>query len=460
MPVVPLGTQAYQRLASNSPEVRLVNLYMEEDQSGASPDQFQRLQRPGLTTAATFAGPIRGLYQSDNAVTSTTVIVAGSSWFHYDGTDIVGIATVENDGATVRMAATFERVGLVTAGDFHVWNGEIATKVQVRDKLEPLAAGIVLTDLPPIVDCDVLNGYFILTTATGTFYWLVPGETSVQALNFATAEALPDGTAAVRRLRDDLFFFGSDSIEVWQATGDADATFSRATGRLIDRGIQTRDTLEIFDNSLVWIGDDGIVYRLSEVPERISTFGIEERIKNRTDDPSAWVFTSYGHKFYVLRIPGEGTFAYDASTKIWSEFASLGQDVWAPRLGIDTATGAMSGDESGKLYRLDPTSSLDDGQPFERLVSGTIAIGSKPITNSSFALGVGSDDAATFKLRWHDPRRGWSQAIELRARGEGDILNAWRLGVARAPSRTFEISTVSPTVIRISGAIANEGWRV
>ncbi len=460
MPVVPLGTQAYQRLASNSPEVRLVNLFMEEDQSGASPDQFQRLQRPGLTAVATFGAPVRGLYQSDNAITSTTVIVAGTKWFHHDGVNIVDIATVADDGATVRMEATFERVGLVTAGDFHIWDGETTTLVQVRDKLSATDPAIVLTDLPPIVDVDVLNGYFILTTSGGTFYWLVPGEASVQALNFSTAEALPDGTSAVRRLRDDLFFFGSDSIEVWQASGDADATFTRATGRLIDRGILCRDSLEIFDNSLVWVGDDGIVYRMLEVPERISTYGIEERIKRRTDDPSAWVFTSYGHKFYVLRIPGEGTFGYDASTKIWSEFSTRGQDVWVPRLGIDTATGAMAGDVSGKLYRLDPTSSLDDGQPFERLVSGTIAIGSKPIPNSSFALGVGSTDPAIFKLRWYDPRRGWSQIVEMRSRGEGDILNAWRLGVARAPSRTFEISTVSPTVIRISGAVANEGWRV
>lgn len=460
MPVVPLGTQAYSRLASNNPDTSLVNLFMEEDPSGASPDQYQRLQRPGLTRLTTFSGPVRGLYQSDNAISNTTIVVAGDKWFRVDGTEIIDIGTVEDDGATVRMEATFERVGLVSAGEFYIWNGSTVTRVQVRDKLDAADTGITLTDLPPIVDLDVLNGYFILTTSDGTFYWLVPGETSVQALNYATAEALPDGTQAVRRLRDDLFFYGSDSIEVWQASGDADATFTRATGRLIDRGIMSRDSLVIFDNSLVWVGDDGIVYRLSEVPERISTYGIEERIKRRTDDPSAWVFTSFGHKFYVLMVPGQGTFAFDASTKLWCEFASLGRTTWVPRLGIDTSDGAIAGDQDGHLYSLDATSPFDVGVAFQRLVTGTIALPAKPIPNSSFALGVGSDAPAIFLLRWHDPRRGWSQPIELHARGEGDILNAWRLGVARAPSRTFEISTISPTVIRISGAVANEAWRV
>ncbi|MES3048085.1 hypothetical protein [Sphingomonas faeni] len=460
MPVVPLGTQAYSRLASNNPDTRLVNLYMEEDQSGASPDQFQRLQRPGLTRLATVSGTIRAVYQSDNSISNDAIVVAGDKWFRLNGEEIVDIATVPSDGASVRMEATFERIGLITAGAFLVWDGTTVATVKLRDTLTENDPTKTLTDLPPIVDFSVLNGYFILTTASGVFYTLTPGEASVQALSYADAEARPDGTLAARRLRDDIFFFGADSIEVWQSTGDAKLPFQRASGRLVDRGCMSRDAVSTFDNSIVWVGDDGIVYRMSDVPERISNFGIEERIKRRTDDPSAWVFTTYGHKFYVLRIPGEGTFGFDAATKIWSEFSTLGATVWVPTTGMDTASGALAGDANGKLYRLDPRSSLDDGKPFQRLVTGTIALPAKPAPNSSIAIGVGSDDPAIFNLRWHDPRRGWSQSIELRSRGEGDILNAWRLGVARPPSRTFEISTVSPTAIRISGAVANEGWRV
>ncbi|PTW45590.1 phage stabilization protein [Sphingomonas faeni] len=462
MPAVPLGIAAYSRQSAAQPETRLVNMYMEEDKSGASPDEFMRLQRPGLTRFASLTqGPVRGLYQSDNSISNIPIVVAGPKWFRLDGADIVAIADLPDDGATVRIEATFERVGVISAGEFHVWNGETTTKVQLRDTLTADDATLTLRDLPPIIDLDVLNGYFILGTSGGTFYWLVPGENSVQELNYATAEALPDGLIAIRRLRDDVFMFGANSIEVWQATGDANATFSRATGRLVDRGIIGRDSLAIYDNSLLWVGDDSIVYRMGDgIPDRISDFGIEERLKNRTDEPSAWVFTSYGHKFYVLRIPGQGTFAYYADTKLWCEFSTLGATEWRPRLGIDTATGALCGDATGALFKLDPDSSLDDGQPFERLVSGTIALPSTPVPNSSIAIGVGTNIPAVFRLRWNDPRRGWSEPRELMARGEGDILNAWRMGMARAPSRTFEISTVSPAHIRISGAVANEGWRV
>lgn len=460
MPVVPLGVRAYARTASSQPETRLVNLYMEEDKSGASPDEFMRLQRPGLSRIASLAGPVRGLYQSDNSVSSRTLVVAGSKWVQLEGESTTTIGDLPDDGLAVRMEATFERVGVVSAGEFHVWNGDTVTIVQIRDKISATDPALVLTDLPPIVDVDVLNGYFILATATGTFYWLVPGETSVQALNFATAEALPDGCLAVRRQRDDLFLFGSNSIEVWQATGDADATFARAAGRLMDRGCLSRDAVALFDNTLVWIGDDKIVYRMAEVPKRISDFGIEDRLNKATDEPSAWTFTSYGHSFYVLKIPGQGTFAYDASSELWSEFATIGAAVWRPALGIDTRDGAMCGDATGAVFRLDPNSSLDDGQPFLRLVSGTIALPAKPVPNASLAISIGSDITAMFTLRWNDPRRGWSSPIGLLARGQGDILNAWRLGIARAPSRTFELSTLSPAIVRISGAMANEAWRV
>jgi hypothetical protein len=460
MPAVPLGVQAYSRSASSQPETRLVNLFMEKDESGASPDEWMRLQRPGLTTIASNLGAIRAAYQSDNSIAAIPVIVAGAKWCMLQGTSQIDIGTIENDGLPARIEATFERIGVVSAGEFYIYDGETVTRVQQRDLEDASNPSVKLSDLETIIDVDVLNGYFVLATSTGKFYWLVPGETSVNPLAFATAEALPDGALAVRRLRDDLYFFGANSIEVWQASGDADAAFSRAAGRLVDRGCMSRDSVAVFDNSLVWVGEDGIVYRMSDVPERISDFGIEEKIKRRDDRPSAWVFTSFGHKFYVLRIPGVGTFAYDAATKLWCEFASVGQTTWAPIVGRDTATGAIAGDASGKLYALDPDSSLDDGQPFLRLVTGTVPIPAKPLANSSLALGVGCDTDADFRVRWQDPRRDWSQPVTVTARDGSDILNIWRLGMTRAPFRTFEISTVSDAIIRISGAVANEGWRV
>ncbi len=463
MPAVPLGVKAYARPSAQQPETRLVNMFIEQDESGSSPDEVARLQRPGLKRLATLPqGAVRAVYQSDNEISKAPLYVAGSKFLYRGPGDgvVVEVADVGTDGSTARIEANSLVIGILSAGVFRTWDGSTVKVIQQRDKEDPTASGITYSDLPDIIDVDVLNGYFLFATASGTFFWLTPGEISVNPLNFATAEGNPDGCLAVRRLRDDIYFYGPNSIEVWQATGDTDATFQRANGRLIDRGLMTRDTLVVYDNSLVWVGDDGIVYRMSDVPTRISDFGIEERMRNRTAAPSAWSFTVFGHKFYVLKIPGQGSFAYDAATQSWCEFASTGATEWKPSIGVDTPTGVVCGDNTGAVFTLDPDSSLDDGQPFLRLCTGTIPVPAKPVANTSFSIGVGSDGPALFTIRYRDPRTAWSQPLSLTARGDGDVLPFWRLGAARTPYRTYEVSTLAPTKVRISGAMANESWRV
>ncbi|KQS01500.1 hypothetical protein ASG11_17760 [Sphingomonas sp. Leaf357] len=448
MPAIPLGLQSYDRKRGEQPETRLVNLYLETDESGASPDETYRLQRPGLVALADFPAPIRGIYQSDNVLSSLTVVVAGDKVYTTDGANITLIGPITNDGDLVTIASTFERVGICSAGEFWSYDGD--TLVQIP-----------LPDNQNIIDLDVLNSYFLVGLSDGRFFWLVPGADSFDALNFATAESLPDGIVGVRRLKDDLFLFGSRSIEVWQSTGLADATFQRAPGRLMDRGVMSRDSVCLFDNSVLFVGDDAIVYRLSDTPQRISSFGIEEKIRRRTDLCSAFVFTSEGHKFYCLRIPGVGTYTYDAATKAWTEFATLNATVWLPVVGMDTNAGPLCAASNGKLYRLDPDATTDDGTAIQRLVTGTIALPAIPVRNTSLAIGVGCEAPAIFKMRYRDARDAdWSQPIMLNARTGSDILNAYRLGATKGPSRTFEISTISPTNIRISGALANESWSV
>jgi len=449
---IPLGMQSYQRLKSGFPEVVLRNLILEKDSSGASADQVLRLQRAGLRKLVTFPAGIRGIYQMDGVLGGLTFVVAGNTLYSTNLATFTSIGSITGDTAPAKMAANFERLGIVSGGKFWTYNGSTLTQVTLPDDQSP-------------IDVDVINSYFILTLSDGTFYWLAPGQADFSdpdpghdadpALQFATAEGLPDGLRAVKRLRDDLYFFGAVSIEVWQPTGDAVATFSRAAGRTIERGCMARDSVVICDNTLFFVGDDGVVYRLSDVPARISSFGIEERIRKRTGAVSAFTYTADGHKFYVLRIPGQGSFAYDVATEAWSEFATLGQMTWRAIIGLDTANGPLAGDASGNLFVLDPEYALDNGVAFERMVTATIALDAHRRANPSMAIFVGCDAETGFSLRWKDALGDWSTPRPLTARPGSDILNAWRLGSTRGAYRTFEISTVANSIVRISGAIAN-----
>ena len=445
---IPLGLQSYKRPSGFQPEVKLVNMYIEQDQSEDASEQAPifRLQRPALKLFDTLSGAVRGIYQKTGVGNGLPFIAAGGSLVTTDGATINEVGTIVDDGVTVPFTASNFGIGLCSANNFYYY--DYSTFAQ-----------IALPDDQAIIDVETINSYFILPLANGTFYWMVPGASSIDALDFATAESCPDGLVGLKRLNDELFFFGTSTTEVWQTTGDANSPFQRAAGRIFDKGAVSRDTICNFDNSIVWVGDDGIVYRVSNVPTRISDFGIEERLRKRTDLPSAWTFTVDAHKFYVLTIPGQGTFAYDAATKAWSEFATYGATTWKPSCGVPFQGGTLCGGNEGKLWTLDPDLSTDDGQTMERTVSGSISFAGKPVRKDSFSLLVGCEADCTIKLRWRDGRDEFNDYETMAARSPVDIVNLFRLGQSSQPITTFEVTCLDPVKVRYSDASLNGAWR-
>lgn len=447
MPAIPLGIDAYKRSDGFQPEVRLVNLMLEADKSGASPDQFMRVQRPGLNPFVTLGGSIRGLFQQDGVLTSRAFAVAGGSFVSFDAT---GSTTIGAVGATGRVpfAANFEKLFLLD------------TLIAYQYGSVPFAA-ITMPDDREVADIDTLNNYAILGCPDGRFYWMVPGADVVDALDFATAESSPDGLVAVRRLVDEIWLLGGSSSEVWQETGDSNAPFQRAGGRTIDQGCLYRDTALRFDNSLVWVNNQGKVVRAAQTPQVISDPGIEQRIAERGGDLSAFVLKFVGHEMYVLKIPGQGSFGFDAVTSQWCELASNGEAQWRPHVCPEYSSSLYLGDEtSGKIWLFDPAVNTDDGEPFLRLVTGNVALMGRPSAQSSFSVGVGASADTTCRVRWKDGQDDFPAMYdELDVRAPYDICSMYRLGQPQQPVRSFEVSFVEDVKVRISGAVGNQAWQ-
>jgi hypothetical protein len=81
----------------------------------------------------------------------------------------------------------------------------------------------------------------------GRFYWIEPGEVSVDPLNFATAERAPDELFCCITLGDRTWFFGAATLETWYATGDGDAPFMRVQGLAFDHGAWEGTPVKIKD---------------------------------------------------------------------------------------------------------------------------------------------------------------------------------------------------------------------
>lgn len=439
MPIVPLGIGSYKRSDGLTPEVVLRNLYLEEDKSGISPDKTLRIQRPGLTRLHRFGDqPVMGLHYR-TATNERLTVQAGQL---YSGTNVKGSVPAMSP---VAMVSTPFLSLIAADGKLYRYATQVDAIALPNDAP---ASGFVQ-------DVDQLNAYGLILLPNGRFYWLVPGEITINALNFATAESLPDKAKALRRLGDEFWIFGDENIEVWQPTGDQDAPFQRASGRNFERGCLARDTVRRFDNTLVWVGDDYQVYRASSVPTVISDNGIAERIRKATGPCSAWTFGIDGHSFYVLTTPGQGRFAYDASTQAWSEFT------WPAGYGYQV-NGAIvaASDGDGRLFSVDANALTDDGTGFERCVSATVAINGKPPRNDSVSVGVGCSQTVSVRFRWCDGQDSYPPYYEeVQALAPYDIAVLWRLGMPDQPYRSIEISCDDPSVrVRFSGCFANEAW--
>ena len=143
----------------------------------------------------------------------------------------------------------------------------------------------------------------------------------------------------------------------------------------------------------------------------------------------------------------------------WSEFDSEEVTGWRPRTSTMVGTTVLLGDStSGKVFNLDPTISSDDGVVFERAVSGVVAFDGGRRRNDSLEVWTGSSEDLDLRIRWHDgPETAFTDYWTATSHYPQDIVRFTRLGAARQPLRTIEISTIHEGQLRISRATANAG---
>lgn len=147
----------------------------------------------------------------------------------------------------------------------------------------PSVTQVVTPDDIGMVSLGYIAGYVICIPAqdqglNGRFYWINPGETTIDPLNFATAEKSPDAILQIRVVGDQFWLFGTNSTEVWYPTGDPDTPFTRVQGRLFERGI-LEGTAIVVKDSVMLIDNTCTVYRLEGSPKEVSNPSISERIR-------------------------------------------------------------------------------------------------------------------------------------------------------------------------------------
>lgn len=249
-------------------------------------------------------------------------VASGNTLYKLDSTyNITALGTLANDGP-VSMADDGTHLFVACNGPSFVYNATTDAFGQITDP-----------DFPGALTVSYLGGYFVFIEPDSQRVWVTSllDPTSIDPLDFASAEGSPDGLVSSITDHSEVWLFGTNSVEVWYNSGAADFPLQRIQGAYNEIGCAATYSVAKLDNGLFWLGADargrGIVYRANGYTgQRISTHAVEWQIQQYGDisDAIAYTYQQDGHAFYVLTFPTAGaTWVYDVATQAWHERASF-----------------------------------------------------------------------------------------------------------------------------------------
>lgn len=462
----PILGQSYVVRSVNAADARMVNLFPEVLTEGKEAAWLQRA--PGLRLLATVGvGPIRGLWTFNNV----GYVVSGNRLYSIDTNwNSTLLGTVGGSGP-VSMSDNGTQLFIACNPLGYIYNSNTNVFAQITDP-----------DFPGAVTVGYIDGYFVFNEPNSQRIWITSllDGTSVDPLDFASAEGSPDGVVGLIVDHREVWVFGTNSVEVWYDSGAADFPLQRIQGAFNEIGCAAAYSIAKLDNGVFWLGADargrGIVYRANGYTgQRISTHAVEWQIQQygNIDDAVAYTYQQDGHAFYVLIFPSaQRTWVYDVATNAWHERASGNENEYRHRSNCQMAFNSeiVVGDYvNGNIYAFDLDVYADNGAIQKWLRSWrALAPGQNNLKRSTHhnlqldcqsgvGLITGQGNDPQVMLRWSDDGgHTWSNEhwVTMGAIGTTGTRVIWRrLGMTtKIRDRVYEVSATDPVKIAIQGA--------
>lgn len=275
-------------------------------------------------------------------------------------------------------------------------------------------------------------------------------------------------------LKQEVWVFKKDAMEVWINQGSAGFAFAPLQGVYLPVGILAPASVARLGDSIVWLGasDNGIgnVFKSSGYNyKNITPSALSKKFSDsRAQQATAYSYQSEGHNFYVLSFDDE-TWAYDDSSGKWAQRAtfiggSYGREI--PNCHAEFNGMNLVGDATtGHIYQLVNDSFTDNGQPIRWARSWMAAESNVPISFNSLKILMETGITVTngsnpqVDLRFSDDGGyTWNGPFQMPAGKIGET--AWRVMLNRLGStshergleRVWEISSSDSFLAKITGA--------
>jgi len=355
---------AYQGRSTNAEPEDCINLFYEKGSDQQSEGTLTNV--PGCIEFAELpTGEVRGM----RAFGSYLYVVKSSNLYR-----------VDELGNYVDLGIVSSTTGIVSMSDNGIKNGEQISIADGKElKVFTRSTGVITTVASENTSLVAfLDGYTVFPQDnSGQFWWTATYDsTTIDPLDFATAEGKPDNIISIIADRRELWLLGEETTEVWYNSGSA-GTFTRFHTGFNHMGCAARHSVARLDNGIVWLGKNdkgkGVVTISYDYKPKILTaehpqvtYQIAQYAK--IDDAFGYVYQHEGHEFYVLTFPTENvTWVYDAATKQWHKRAHAINSTFPNRERYNCYAFAFGkhlvGDyDNGKIYELNSNYFTMDGE--------------------------------------------------------------------------------------------------
>src|SRR5574337_1037716 len=301
--------------------------------------------------------PVRGAYDADGFC----VLVIGQTLYRFDGTSaLTSLGSMPGVG---RLSITHNQItggsqiviANGTAG--YVYNTADGTFAQITDDGFPGAKSV-----------DYIDSYIVGVEPGGRFWFnsALADATSYNALDRYEAEADPDKIIGLIVSHSEVIVFGERTMEFFYDSGANTTTFQRRNGTQTEVGAASQFAIVKLDNTVYWLGNDGLIYRLDGyTPVRISRQPIEQQIaRSDLSKCFAMVYEDRGHKIVYFTFPDGLTWGYDVATQEWHRRKSYRLKRWRANCLFKHRDAWYVGDyTNGSIGKLDWRINTENGAP-------------------------------------------------------------------------------------------------
>lgn len=244
----------------------------------------------GQSLFATASGKGRGLFKHKGVLYR----VAGNTLYSVtsDGTHTtLGLIAGSNQ-------CIFDAMGnsviIVADRKAYVWNGSTLTQITDPDLQSP--DSVTVLNNQAIYDGD--NDQFGVSD--------VGNPSSINGLNYATAESKADNLIRVYAFDERVFMFGEETIEQWWNSGVGKPPFDKVQGGIIQKGLAGIYAVSNNRNYIYFLGNDRELYALKGTQITSVTNQALVREFNKysiVSDAIVWCMEIRGQNFVVLTFP-------------------------------------------------------------------------------------------------------------------------------------------------------------